>query len=204
MNENKITILSGKSVEINGHHGPMKLSDNYFLCDGYQYGNKLLTLADGTEIIAKDHKGYYALQDKETNELHCISLYPYNGYSNTFSTEQVGYFDTSDMKEYISQTWICHGIEYIESSLKTRFRKNLSNYNLVIIEMKYNSSKNYSLPYATLYDEGFHLRYMGESPLSRDHVEKIKQIYVLTTDINGTNALVEVKSKIKEIEIKVI
>ena len=201
MNENKITILSGKSVEINGLQGPMNLSDSYFLSDGYQYGNKLLTLADGTEIKPYDKAGYYALQDKETNELHCISLYPYNGYSNTFSTQQVSYFDTSDMKEYVSQTWNGQGIEYIESSLKTRFRKNLSNYNLVLIVYITDFG---GLPYATIQDETWHVKYMGPSPLSRDHVEQIQQIYVLTKNINGTTDSIEVKSEIKEIEIKVI
>ena len=202
MNENKIMILSGNSIEKTGNQRPIELSDSYFLSDNYEFGSgKHITLADGTELNPQKFSGYYALQDKETNELHCISLYPYNGYSNTFSTQQVSYFDTSDMKEYVSQTWNGQGIEYIESSLKTRFRKNLSNYNLVLIVYITDFG---GLPYATIQDETWHVKYMGPSPLSRDLVDKIKQIYVLTKDINEPTKLVELKSEIKELEIKVI
>ena len=202
MNENKIMILSGNSIEKTGNQRPIELSDSYFLSDNYEFGSgKHITLADGTELNPQKFSGYYALQDKETNELHCISLYPYLGYGNTFKTSVVGYFDTSDMKEYSSRAWIGHDIEYIESSLKTRFRKNLSNYNLVIIEMK--SDEDW-LPYVTAKDGEWYVRYMGPSPLSRDLVDKIKQIYVLTKDINEPTKLVELKSEIKELEIKVI
>ena len=208
MNENEIMILSGNSIEITGNQEPMELSDSYFLSDNYEFGSgKHITLADGTELNPQKCSGYYALQDKETNELHCISLYPYKGYGNTFKTSEVGYFDTSDMKEYTSRTWIGHDIEYIESSLKTRFRKNLSNYNLVIIELKSeeDGARSYNrLPYVTAQDGEWYVRYMGPSPLSRNLVDKIKQIYVLTKNINGTTKRVEVKSKIKELEIEAI
>ncbi len=202
--EDKMTILNGESVQISGYRKPMGLSNRYFLSDEYQYGshNQAVTLADGTKLYPQEHTGYYALQDKETNELHCISLYPYTGYHNTFKiSESVKYFDTSVMKGYISQTWTAYSIGYIKHALKTRFRKNLGDYNLVVIEL---SDKLRSLPYFTGNCGNYTVNYMGPSPLSRTQLNCVKQIYVLTENIEGISNNVEVENKVKEIKIEVV
>ena len=207
-----MTILDGTTVEASGTHGPMRFEESYFMLTNGWVKDKII-LADGSKLFSvtadtrRQKYGYYALQDKETNELHCISCYPYNGYRNTFDAQVKSYFDTSDMKSYTSMNWVAHEIDFIKMSLQTRYRKNLSHYNLVVMEWSEDYKAQlpiYSMRHHKIGEESYHLKYIGPSPVSRTQLENLVKIHVLTEDIQGVGHKTEANRKVEAIEVKVI
>jgi len=195
---------SGNSYYYGGTLDPTQFTNSYFL------NSKSVILTDGTELDCNNKYGYLALMDKVTGEYHMINMYGYDGYSNTFERTSTTSYDTSDNKWYRMQVYSGQTISYLRNALRARYRKELSEYSLVALEVKRsNNNDSQSITYALPYYEGrikvspsegssHRIRYMGPSPLTRTQVEIIVATHVLVESIGIPPAGEVVKGRLGE------
>tara|TARA_R110000765_G_scaffold98142_5_gene184618 strand:+ start:255 stop:953 length:699 start_codon:yes stop_codon:yes gene_type:complete len=172
---------SGNNYYFGGTLDPTNFTSSYFL------NAKSVILTDGTELDCNNKYGYLALMDKVTGEYHMINMYGYDGYSNTFERTSTTSYDTSDNKWYRMQVYSGQTISYLRNALRARYRKELSEYSLVALEVK----RNTALPYyegrirvSPSEGNSHRIRYMGPSPLTRTQVEIIVATHVLVESID--------------------